>query len=101
MGEAWRDLGAKFIKVADAPLRKPGCMVECGLQEAFERENFGRRLWRVSGAGGSGPKALALDPVYVFITYLPVEATQLKRGGEVEWIQCHGIKLRVNHTKRR
>jgi hypothetical protein len=100
IGEAWEDLGAKFLVVADAPLRKPGCMVECGLQEAFQSEKFGRRLWRVAGAGSSGTKARALDPVYVFITYLLVEASKLGPGGVVEWIQCKGIRLRVMHTKR-
>jgi hypothetical protein len=75
-------------------------MVERGLHDAFQSEKFGLRLWRVAGAGGSGTKKGACDPVYVFITYLAVEATKLGPGGEVEGIQCQGIRLRVMHTKK-
>jgi hypothetical protein len=95
MMDAYQILGAKFLVVAHAPLRKPACMVERGVQEAFRGEKFGFRLWKVAGAGGSGSKKGASNPVYVFLTYLAVEAARLGPGGEVRGIKCQGTWLRA------
>jgi hypothetical protein len=93
--DAYQILGAKFLVVAHAPLWKPACMVERGVQDAFQGEKFGFRLWKVAGAGGSGSKKHESDPVYVFLTYIAVEAAMLRPGGEIRGIKCQGTWLRV------
>jgi hypothetical protein len=95
MGDAYQKLAAKFLVVANAPLREAGCMVEKGLQMVFQGEEFGNRLWKASGASGNGSQKIASDPVCVFITYLAVEAPLYGPGGELQGFMCQGIKLRV------
>jgi hypothetical protein len=95
LGDAYKILAAKFLVVAHAPLRKAACMVERGVQEVFQGEEFGFRLWKVVGAGGSGSKKIESDPVCVFLAYLAVEAALYGPGGELQGFQCQGTKLRV------
>jgi hypothetical protein len=95
--DAYQTLGAKFIVVADAPLRQPACLIEGAVQAKFQPIKFGLRLWRCVAEGMTSEK-LAIDPVYVFLTYLALDEPAMPGpDGVIERIKCQGTWLRVMH----